>query len=91
MNGSLTGETEISKTENDILICPNQFTESLTVSGKEYQLLAIEIYNVLGEEVYKSEVKSQKQEINLSALPSGIYFVRIETENGVVSRKIIKQ
>lgn len=46
----------------------------------------IEIYNVLGEKVYQSEIKNPKSEINLN-VPNGIYFYQIrngqqEIKNG---------
>jgi hypothetical protein len=42
---------------------------------------AIEIYNVLGENVYQSKINSTNTEINLNQ-PNGIYFYRVITESG---------
>jgi hypothetical protein len=42
--------------------------------------------------VQSSETRNFKPEtLNISGLPSGIYFLRIQTENGVVTKKVIKQ
>jgi len=42
-------------------------------------------------EIGQSDIGQSDIEINISDLPSGIYFIRIETENGkIVTRKIIK-
>jgi len=40
---------------------------------------------------FKPETLNFETVVNISHLPSGIYFVRITTENGVVTRKIIKR
>ncbi|MEI6815497.1 MAG: FISUMP domain-containing protein [Bacteroidota bacterium] len=49
----------------------------------------LSIYNVLGEIVYKSEIKNQTTVLDLSTHPNGIYFVRITDGDKVYSEKII--
>ena len=41
-------------------------------------------------ETPKPETPKPETMINISDLPSGIYFLRIQTENGVVVRKVVK-
>jgi hypothetical protein len=63
----------------------------------------IEIFDVLGRnvQILTFNVSSSNQEpetlnfkpetvIDISHLPSGIYFIRIQTETGTVTRKVIK-
>ncbi len=53
----------------------------------------IEVYNVLGQQVYASEITGSKNEINLSAQKTGVYFYRLLNNNGSAqgSGKIVIQ
>jgi hypothetical protein len=53
----------------------------------------VEIYDVMGRR-QKAESRRQNAEgnieLDISNLPAGVYLVRIQTQNGVVMRKVIK-
>jgi hypothetical protein len=49
------------------------------------------ITNVLGELIFKTKTNSGKTEISLSNMPAGIYFLQINTENGIISKKVFIQ
>jgi len=65
-------------------VYPNPTTASIFVSGLGIQ--KIEICNIIG----KSILTSDEQNINLSALSKGVYFVVIRTVNGTAVKKIEK-
>ena len=92
LNGSLTGEIDVSENKDDILIYPNPFTDAVTITSQQ-EITAIEVYNMLGELVFStSNIKHQTSNIiDLSSQPSGIYFVRVTTKEGTVSRKIVRE
>jgi hypothetical protein len=56
-----------------------QFTLSLPTINKQAQ---VQIYNVIGEEIYKATINSNDTEINLAEQPIGIYLYRVLTEDG---------
>ncbi|MCL2512168.1 MAG: T9SS type A sorting domain-containing protein [Bacteroidales bacterium] len=73
-------------------VYPNPTTGELTIeiSDMRYEISDIEIYDVFGRKQI-SNLKSQiSNPIDVSHLPSGIYFIRITTENGVITKKVIK-
>ncbi len=43
--------------------------------------LHVEIYDVLGEEIYASRLNLKRTEINLNSEPDGVYFYRVLKEN----------
>jgi hypothetical protein len=89
--GFATGIIE-SNLENNISIYPNPTSGRFTLQANSYQLIVnsqIEIYNVLGECIYRQISTSANQQINLSASPDGIYFMKIKNEQGVITKKII--
>lgn len=78
------------KKKDEITIYPNPTSGQIQVavsSGSEYN---IEIYNVMGEVVYKSLLLNPKSQIDLSSQPQGIYFLNIKGEKKNYSAKIVK-
>ncbi|CAI8334064.1 MAG: Uncharacterised protein [Cryomorphaceae bacterium] len=65
---------------------PNPTDNTLFISGNE-SVIAVAIYNVLGKEVLS--VKNTNN-INVQALPSGVYTIRISGGVGQTNRKFIK-
>ncbi|MCL2511861.1 MAG: T9SS type A sorting domain-containing protein [Bacteroidales bacterium] len=94
------GETAITEPKIiDIQIYPNPTDGRLQVMGYELQVTSIEIFDVMGRMVTPLNPPEGGRLPtfggvgggNISHLPSGIYFIRIQTEKGVVIEKIIKQ
>jgi len=70
----------------DISIYPNPTSNTLFITGNETPI-AVSIYNVLGKEVLS--IKNTNK-INVQALPSGVYVIRISDGVGQTNRKFIK-
>jgi len=52
---------------------------------------AVEVYNLVGELIYRSVIKNDKSEIDLSNNASGVYFTCIKTSDTIYYSKIIKE
>jgi len=77
----------------DIKIFPNPTTGKLQVTSDKLQVKNVEVLDVLGRiENHLSSVTrySSFVTLDISHLPSGIYFIRIETNEGTAVRKVIK-
>jgi len=48
-----------------------------------------DVINANSTIVYKSQITSDKQIINLSELPQGVYFIRFYLKNSALTKKII--
>ncbi len=77
-------------------IYPNPFRDffNLEFNLKQQTQIQIRIFNVQGKCMYSSRVKGayvDKYRIGLSDLSSGIYFLQIITDVGVINKKILKQ
>ena len=70
----------------DISIYPNPTNNTLIISGNETPI-AISIYNVLGKEVLS--IKNTNN-INVQALPSGVYMIRLSDGVRQTNRKFVK-
>jgi hypothetical protein len=70
----------------NISIYPNPTNNTLFISGNKTPI-AVAIFNVLGKEVLS--IKNTNN-INVQALPSGVYVIRISDGAGQAHRKFIK-
>ena len=49
----------------------------------------MEVFNVIGEEVYQSVLTNSREVINFSAQPDGMYFLYLKSEVGVEVGKVL--
>ena len=85
---SLTGNAEMF--ENDFNIYPNPVNDRLYIETQT-QTLSIEIYDIFGRRQELSAISGQQSVINVANLNSGIYFVKVVTENGEVVKRFVKK
>ena len=82
---------------NNLDIYPNPSRDIFNISftSDEIQDLGIRIINTIGAEVYREERKEfigeYTKQISLDNYGKGIYFLEIETNYGVVNKKLILQ
>lgn len=70
-----------NKEEPKLKSYPNPTSTSLTIelTANKKALVPIEMYNMMGELVLRTEMQSQsKVQINISSLPKGVYVIRCE-------------
>ncbi|MEI6489224.1 MAG: T9SS type A sorting domain-containing protein [Bacteroidota bacterium] len=83
------GVEEMGK--GNINIIPNPATKEIMLTSNQ-KLKTILIYNVLGSVVYQQlTTNNQQLSIDISTWNAGVYFVEVETEKGVVRKKVVKQ
>ena len=76
---------------NQVSVFPNPSSGIFTLQSTE-EITAIEIYNVLGENISPLSFRREaggEVEIDLSAQPKGIYFIKVQSGDKVSSQKII--
>jgi len=99
INVGNVGIGTITKDELRIKVYPNPTTGELRIANYELRIDNIEIFDIYGRKVgakFPSNVLEGWQPqadgvvLNISHLNSGIYFMKITTEQGVITKKIIK-
>ncbi|NQY66463.1 MAG: T9SS type A sorting domain-containing protein [Flavobacteriales bacterium] len=72
-------------------VSPNPTTDKITIRSESpnFTFYKIEIFNKSGLRVLEKSTLNQETEINLSELNSGIYFVRITTNEKTINKKIV--
>lgn len=75
---------------DELLIYPNPATTNLTISSaSNIQLETATIYDVRGRLVLTKTLKTNAHNLELSALQSGVYFIRITLNNNSTTRKFV--
>ncbi|OEK08436.1 hypothetical protein A8C32_03025 [Flavivirga aquatica] len=73
-------------TERSIVISPNPVVETLNIKINRADLVKIKLINVTGKLINTYYV----DKIDLTNIPSGMYFLSIETDRATVIKKILK-
>ena len=85
---NILGTVNTSKNEESITIYPNPAKEILNVKTEyQYKKIKFTILSMLGREVFPT---SEKTQINISSLPSGTYFLKIDIDGKVRTKKFLK-
>lgn len=87
-NSLLTGTSEVQKISS-ISIYPNPSNGKFRVNNPLFQIKNINVYNLLGEKISSFSVNSYQSEIDITSQRQGIYFLHIQTVNGLVVEKIV--
>jgi hypothetical protein len=53
------------------------------------KIISVAIFDINGLKVYAEEPAGNKMQINTSRFPPGIYTLQLETEKGLVVRKVV--
>jgi len=78
---------------NEMKIYPNPATSNLTLEIKYGNINSITVSNILGEKQFAANLSTVYRllSIDVSSLSPGIYFLRAETEQGLITSKFIKE
>jgi len=94
LKNAIAGDLDLSIDENtldnNIVIYPNPVNENLTIFNvSNINIKSIKLYDVLGRLVITEN--GDVDNLDVSQLDSGVLLVKFETDQGVVTRKIVKQ
>lgn len=78
---------ELNMTE----IYPNPTTGEFRVQNSELRIENVEVYDVYGKLITSVKVEDNSIVIDLSDNASGVYFTRIFTEKGTITKRIVKK
>ena len=90
LNLSYNTGNDINHIENvSLKVYPNPVKAELQIESGNLKISQIRIVDLFGKTIYQfSELENQ---INVSSLSQGIYFVKLTTEKGILTKKFIKE
>ncbi len=79
--------------ENSVTLFPNPANNVVNVECTMYNVQSVEVFDVYGKLVNTVGVCDTpvQTRINVSSLANGMYFVRVTTEKGVVTKSFVKK
>ena len=79
--------------EKAVSLYPNPATEmiSVEVSDANIMITGVEVYNVYGQLINTIVSTENPLRINISGLADGMYYVRVTTDGGVVTKNFVKK
>lgn len=75
---------------NSFTAYPNPVKDILNVSFKQ-NISNVTVYNLLGQQVLLMNMNANKGQVDMSALASGTYLVKVNSDSGVNTIKVIKE
>jgi subtilisin family serine protease len=81
------------KSDTHIIIHPNPTTGELIIDNGQWTIENVEIFDLMGKTLNNCQLSTVncQLKIDISHLPSGVYFIRIQTDKETVTRKVVKQ
>ena len=76
---------------NTIAVYPNPATKSLNLSWNKSDEVSIKMFNSIGKLVFFTKGVSLMNpiQIDVNSFATGVYFVKINTENGITTKKVM--
>ena len=87
---TLTALAHPTTTHTAINVYPNPAREFIIIENEEGEPLTATIYTLSGQVVAKKELLSNRQRINISTLPDGVYFLKIATTRKTYTFKLLR-
>lgn len=82
---------KVIDTNNALSIYPNPANEILNIELSSIDASSVSIINALGEVVLINKQEIQHTTFNIKHLNSGIYFIKVESKQGTLIKKFIKE
>ncbi len=70
-------------------VFPNPATTTFTIQGSYALPAVLELYDMMGRQVYRQPVTSNRQQVDVSQLAGGLYVYRLVSDGKVARGKII--
>ena len=75
---------------NSVTLFPNPTSGVVQIKNEELRIKNLEVYDVYGKLLNVMSVNDHTAELDLSGYAKGTYFVRVTTEKGVVTKRVVK-
>ncbi|AWI24779.1 DUF7619 domain-containing protein [Flavobacterium pallidum] len=87
---SQLGVNDVSET--DFRVYPNPAKDKVSVSMTGSKMIkSLELMDISGKSLLSENINANRAEMNLSGMSAGIYLLKLKSENGVETLKLIKQ
>ena len=75
---------------NSVTVFPNPTNGTVQIQNTEFLIQDVEVYDAYGKMLNVVSVNDNTAVLDLSSYAAGTYFVKIVTENGMVTKRVVK-
>lgn len=75
----------------EVSLFPNPTTGLVTIQSAASNIQRVEIYDIYGKLLMAENVYNTRANVNVTAFASGVYMVRVSTDNGVFTSRLLKK
>jgi ELWxxDGT repeat protein len=87
-----TAVTEIAHSNFDVILFPNPANHQLTIKTDEKLLGSnFAVLSIMGQMVHSGKINSDNTLLEVGDLPSGVYFVQLQSKDGGITSLFIKE
>lgn len=79
---------DLIKSDNRLILNFNPNTKKLIIGNIDAPILKVELYDVSGKLIYNNEQFNQSETINLSQSNTGLYIIKAQTKDSVLTSKL---
>ncbi len=90
VNGTSSLSVDDYAFKDEITLAPNPVKDGFNLSS-EHTILSIEVYSMLGQQVFVKNINAKQSQVDISQLKSGTYFVKVVSDNQQKMLKIVKE
>ena len=93
VNITMTLTSIIDDGNSNISIYPNPTTGIFTINNEQLTINNLSILDITGKIIYNEQFTMHNEQltIDISNLPVGVYFIKIQTDNEIITKKIVKE
>ena len=73
--------------ENGVIVYPNPVADLLHIEAKDG--CRLDVFNALGQCMISEKLAKDETQLDFSSFPNGLYLLKVETKNGVASRRFV--
>ena len=77
--------------ESSISVYPNPTNGQFTISNEQFTISSVDVYDVYGKLISTTKVEDTHVTLDINTYADGLYFARILTDKGVVTKRIVKK
>lgn len=90
-NNNIIDSTGIADVARFVSLYPNPTQDQFTIRHSQLTIDNVTVYDVYGKQLLFQKVEANQTRIDMTPFAEGIYFVRIETEKGIVTKRLVKK
>lgn len=86
-----TNVSAITTTETVFTISPNPGVNELNIRLTQKSDATVEVYNLLGRKIYAGKLTTLHSSIDITSWKSGIYLVKVITDQKSITKRFVKK